>query len=80
MNNRPMPQPGRPGGPMGGPMGGRPGGPMGGPMGGPPGGRHNARLHVEKPKHAKQTIGRLLKYLGRSGTLFLLLEEGEIYR
>ena len=49
------------------PMPGRPGGPMG------PGGRNNARLNVEKPKNAKQTIGRLLKYIGRSGTLFMLL-------
>ena len=49
------------------PMPGRPGGPMG------PGGRNSARLNVEKPKNAKQTIGRLLKYIGRSGTLFMLL-------
>ncbi|MBQ7319340.1 MAG: ABC transporter ATP-binding protein [Clostridia bacterium] len=48
-------------------MPGRPGGPMG------PGGRNSARLNVEKPKNAKQTIGRLLKYIGRSGTLFMLL-------
>lgn len=41
--------------------------------GGGPGGRNNARLHVEKPKNAKATIFRLLKYIGRNGSLFILL-------
>ncbi|MBQ7338015.1 MAG: ABC transporter ATP-binding protein [Clostridia bacterium] len=41
--------------------------------GGGPGGRNNARLHVEKPKNAKATIFRLLKYIGRNGKLFFLL-------
>ncbi len=41
-------------------------------MGGP-GGRNSGRLNVEKPKNAKATIGRLLHYIGRNGTLFLLL-------
>jgi ATP-binding cassette subfamily B protein len=42
-------------------------------MGPGPGGRHNARLHVEKPKNAKATIFRLLRYIGRNGKLFFLL-------
>ncbi len=40
---------------------------------GPRGGPHNARLHVEKPKNAKATIRRLLKYIGKSRSLFLML-------
>ena len=51
--------------------GGRPMPGMG--SGGGPGGRNNARLHVEKPKNAKATIFRLLKYIGRNGKLFFLL-------
>ena len=51
--------------------GGRPMPGMG--PGGGPGGRNNARLHVEKPKNAKATIFRLLKYIGRNGKLFFLL-------
>ena len=47
--------------PMGGPGGGRPGGPMG------------ARLHKEKPKNVKKTLKRLVKYIGRSKILILLL-------
>ena len=33
----------------------------------------NARLHVEKPKHMRRTIGRLLHYIGRNGTLLVAL-------
>ena len=40
---------------------------------GPRGGPMNARLHAEKPKNAKATIFRLLKYIGRNGKLFFLL-------
>ncbi len=46
--------------PMGGP-GGRPGGPMG------------ARVNKEKPKNAKKTLARLVKYIGKSKALILLL-------
>ena len=55
-----------------GPTGGNRPMPGMGPGGGP-GGRNNARLHVEKPKNAKATIFRLLKYIGRNGKLFFLL-------
>ncbi len=48
--------------PMGrGPGGGRPGGPMG------------ARVNKEKPKNVKKTLGRLLKYIGKSKMLIILL-------
>ena len=43
----------------------RPGRGPGGPMG--------ARLHAEKPKNAKKTLGRLLGYIGRSRFLLLWL-------
>lgn len=46
--------------PMGGP-GGRGGGPMG------------SRATVEKPKNAGRTLGRLLKYIGKSKLLIILL-------
>ena len=46
--------------PMGGP-GGRGGGPMG------------SRATAEKPKNAARTLGRLLKYIGRSKALIILL-------
>ena len=41
------------------------------PMGrGPgPGGPMGARMNVQKPKNAKKTIGRLLRYIGRNGVL-----------
>ena len=47
--------------PMGGPGGGRQGGPMG------------ARVNREKPKNVKQTLKRLLQYIGRSKMLIILL-------
>lgn len=43
----------------------RPGGRQGGPMG--------ARVNGEKPKHASKTLGRLLKYIGKSRLLIILL-------
>ena len=44
----------------------RPGGPGGrGPMG--------ARLHKEKPKNIKKTLGRLIKYIGKSKLLIFAL-------
>ena len=54
----------------GAPAGNRPMAPMG-PMGrGPgPGGPMGARMNVQKPKNAKKTIGRLLRYIGRNGVL-----------
>lgn len=58
MNNQRGPQLGRPGGPGG----GRPGG---GPMG--------ARMSVEKPKNMKRTIGRLFRYIGKSGAILFTL-------
>ena len=45
--------------------GGGPGGRGGGPMG--------ARVNREKPKHAKETLSKLLKYIGRSKLLIILL-------
>lgn len=33
----------------------------------------NARLHVEKPKNMRRTIGRLLHYIGRNGGLLIAL-------
>ncbi len=45
------------------------------PMGGPGGGRGpmGARVNGEKPKNAKKTLGRLLKYIGRSKALIIVL-------
>ena len=37
----------------------------GGPMG--------ARMHAEKPKHTKETLKRLLRYIGKSRTVLILL-------
>ena len=43
--------------------------------GGPGGGRGpmGARLSVQKPKHAKKTVGRLLHYIGRSRIILITL-------
>ncbi len=50
-----------------------PGGP-GGPGGGRPGGGHmGARMNVEKPKNMKKTIGRLLRYIGKSSAILYML-------
>lgn len=44
------------------------------PMGGGPGARGpNHRLNAEKPKNMKRTLGRLLKYIGKSRVLVVLL-------
>ncbi len=46
------------------------------PMGGGPGGGRgpmNARLHAEKPKNLGKTLGRLLKYIGKSKMLLVFL-------
>lgn len=45
----------------------------GGPGRGRPGGPHAARINAEKPKNAKETIRKLLKYIGRSKYLFFAL-------
>ena len=45
---------------------------LGGPRRGP-GGPMAARLNAEKPKHTKKTILRLLRYIGKSGILILIL-------
>ena len=37
------------------------------------GGPMSARLNAEKPKHTKKTILRLLRYIGKSGILLLIL-------
>lgn len=37
------------------------------------GGPMSARLHAEKPKHTKETVKRLLRYIGRNGILLLAL-------
>ena len=42
-----------------------------GPGGG--GGRHGAMLTMEKPKNAKKTLGRLVKYIGTNKYLFFTL-------
>ena len=42
-----------------------PGGRGGGPMG--------ARVNAEKPKNASRTLGRLLRYIGKSKILIILL-------
>ena len=47
------------------PIGGRRGPGGGGPMA--------ARMNAEKPKNTKQTVGRLLHYIGRSGVLLIAL-------
>ena len=31
-----------------------------------PGGRQSALINAEKPKNAKETLGKLLRYIGRS--------------
>ena len=43
--------------------------PMGGPGG--HGGRGGPRVHVEKPKNMGKTLGRLLKYIGKSKMLVI---------
>ena len=44
------------------------------PMGGGPGARGpNSRLNAEKPKNAGRTLGRLLKYIGKSKLLVISL-------
>ena len=43
------------------------------PGGGRGGGPMSSRVHREKPKNTKQTLGRLLRYIGRSKSLILLL-------
>ena len=50
--------------------------PMGGPGGGPGGGGRGpmgARVNAEKPKNLSKTLGRLLKYIGKSKLLLVLL-------
>ena len=69
MNKQPNTPPVMPKNPGGGmpplhPMGGGPGGGRG-PM--------NARLHKEKPKNLAKTLGRLLKYIGKSKMLLIFL-------
>ncbi|MBQ8345715.1 MAG: ABC transporter ATP-binding protein [Clostridia bacterium] len=46
--------------------------PMGGP-GGRGGGPNHARVNAEKPKNWKQTLGKLLRYIGRSKLLVVSL-------
>lgn len=53
----------------GAPAGNRPMVPMG--RGPGPGGPMGARMNVQKPKNAKKTIGRLLRYIGRNGVLLV---------
>ena len=55
------------------PAGAPPRGPMPDIRPGRPGAGPNARMHVEKPKNMWRTIGRLLRYIGRSGYLFIAL-------
>ena len=43
------------------------------PMGGPGGGRGGPRVNVEKPKNMGKTLGRLLKYIGKSKMLVICL-------
>ena len=62
MNNQPRKDAGNP--PII-PLGGRRGPGGGGPMA--------ARMSVEKPKKTKQTIGRLLRYIGKSRLILILL-------
>ncbi|MBE6620788.1 MAG: ABC transporter ATP-binding protein [Ruminococcaceae bacterium] len=40
---------------------------------GRPGAGPNARMNVEKPKHMRKTIARLLRYIGRNGMLLVVL-------
>ncbi|MBR6044720.1 MAG: ABC transporter ATP-binding protein [Ruminococcus sp.] len=47
--------------------------PMGPNRGRGPAGPHSARINAEKPKNAKQTLSKLLKYIGRSKYLFFML-------
>lgn len=48
--------------------------PMGPKGKGPgPGGPHGARITVEKPKNAKETLKKLIKYIGKSRYLFFSL-------
>lgn len=44
-----------------------------GPGGRKPGGPHGARLTMEKPKDAKNTLKKLIGYIGRNRYLFSLL-------
>ena len=44
-----------------------------GPGGRPGGGPMGARVNAEKPKNASRTLGRLLKYIGKSKILIILL-------
>ena len=44
-----------------------------GPGRGGPGGRHADLLKREKPKNVRRTLGRLLRYIGRSRYLFFAL-------
>lgn len=43
------------------------------PGGRPGGGPMNARMNVEKPKNMGATIGRILKYIGKSKTILIML-------
>ncbi len=47
--------------------------PMGGPAGRGGGGPMGSRATAEKPKNAGRTLGRLLKYIGKSKLLIILL-------
>ncbi len=44
-----------------------------GPGGGPGGNRHMSRINREKPKNTKQTLGRVLGYIGRSKYILVAL-------
>lgn len=44
-----------------------------GPGGRKPGGPHGARLTMEKPKDAKNTLKKLIGYIGRNRYLFFAL-------
>ena len=63
--NRPANTPGSASMPPLRPMGGGPGGRGGGPMG--------SRATAEKPKNTARTLGRLLRYIGKSKALMILL-------
>lgn len=47
--------------------------PMGPGRGRGPAGPHSARINAEKPRNAKKTLGKLLRYIGRSKYLFFAL-------
>lgn len=47
--------------------------PMGPGRGRGPAGPHSARITAEKPKNIKQTLGKLLRYIGKSRYLFFAL-------